>query len=144
MKAAPRIETSNPYAYLTLLAYCSLLPLSDVGNRVFSLYGCELFEPRDDPDDPPAGNTDELILAWVLSAFQRFVRQLVDVKLIPHLTGLWCHLSAETLFASISCSGALTQGATLHLLLQVLHEPTLILAAKGLRVRSPTLFATSG
>jgi len=60
---------------------------------VFSLYGCELFEPRDDPDDPPAGNTDELILAWVLSAFQRFV----------------------------------------------LHEPTLILAAKGL----PILFASA-
>ena len=70
----------------------------------FMLYGCELFEPRRDPDDPTvgygdpndatvAGNTDELILAWFLSAFQRFV----------------------------------------------LHEPTIILASKGL----PILFASA-
>jgi len=41
---------------------------------LFNLYGCELFEPREPADGkPPAGNTDELIIAWVLSAFQRFV-----------------------------------------------------------------------
>jgi len=40
---------------------------------VFNLYGCELFEPRDEETAPPAGNTDELIIAWALSAFQRFV-----------------------------------------------------------------------
>ena len=60
---------------------------------VFTLYGCQLFEPRDDPNDPPAGNTDELLISWALSAFQRFV----------------------------------------------LHEPTLILAGKGL----PILFASA-
>jgi len=59
----------------------------------FVLHGCSLFEPRDDPTAAPAGNTDELLVSWSLSAVQRFV----------------------------------------------LHEPTLILAAKGV----PILFASS-
>ncbi len=60
----------------------------------FAAYGCLLFEqpPTRPLGRPPAGNTDELIIAWSLSAFQRFV----------------------------------------------LHEPTLILAGKGL----PVLFAS--
>jgi len=59
----------------------------------FLLYGCHLFEPRERPNDRPAGQTDELIVAWSLSALQRFV----------------------------------------------FHEPTLILASKGL----PILFASA-
>lgn len=59
----------------------------------FACYGCLLFEDRrETPADAPPGNTDELIVSWILSAGQRFV----------------------------------------------LHEPTLILAAKGL----PILFAS--
>ena len=60
----------------------------------FFLYGCELFEPDQSGSDSPspAGNSDELLIAWSFSATQRFL----------------------------------------------LHEPTLILAAKGL----PILFAS--
>jgi len=76
-----------------IFGWTANLALFAIMGLTFNLYGCELFEPRDDPAAPPAGNTDELIIAWILSAFQRFV----------------------------------------------LHEPTLILAAKGL----PILFASS-
>ena len=76
-----------------LLGWCSSVFVFFLMVIVFLLYGCELFEESDDADAPPAGNTDELIIAWVLSAFQRFV----------------------------------------------LHEPTLILASKGL----PILFASA-
>lgn len=61
---------------------------------VFFLYGCQLFEADGRGESEAlAGRTDELIFAWALSAFQRFV----------------------------------------------LHEPTLILAEKGL----PMLFASA-
>ena len=78
-----------------LFGWCSNVFLFFLMLFFFFLYGCELFEPPQDRDTEAglAGNTDELIIAWIFSAFQRFV----------------------------------------------LHEPTLILAAKGL----PILFASS-
>jgi hypothetical protein len=67
--------------------------LKDTTLFTFACYGCLLFEDRRrTPADAPPGSTDELLIAWVFSAVQRFI----------------------------------------------LHEPTLILAAKGL----PILFAT--
>jgi len=63
----------------------------------FLFYSCELFEPRNDPGNPVSGTTDELVIGWILAAFQRFI----------------------------------------------LHEPTLILAAKGLPILFASAFCTN-
>ena len=62
------------------------------------LYGCELFEPRDHVAEgaPLAGNTDELIFAWALSAFQRFV--------LHEPTLILAQKAAPMLFASAFCA----------------------------------------
>lgn len=52
----------------------------------FALYACELFEPRDDPDSPPMGNSGALLLAWSVAAIQRFI--LNEPLLIFAATGL--------------------------------------------------------
>ena len=76
--------------HLSLLAFAAMLV-------TFLLYACEIFEPRDaQPGDIPAGNTDELVLAWFFAAFQRFV--LHEPMIILTAKGL------PILFASELCA----------------------------------------
>ena len=148
---------------------------------LFSLYMCELFEPPpfgvssdsnttnatetglEEEQDEPAGDTDELLIAWALSCFQRFVR---TQHIAHHIAQPSCHtqqlhfgrcahgrswpslpLSYDSLRAIVSevcrCMQAAHPTLSCHTLVpspwQILHEPIMILASKGL----PILFASA-
>ena len=64
----------------------------------FSAYGCELFEGIEyrGENDNPAGNSDELMVGWAFSMFQRFV--VNEPMLVLAAKGL------PMLFASAFCA----------------------------------------